>query len=550
MKSSVLVTSAIATLAAGAASAVCVIPAPRELEERGGVFAAPADFFEKLPTWKRDSSLPPEGYALDVSASGVSISAADEAGAFYAVQTIRQLAPTNSQGLTLRQVADLRIKVCRDSAETPGLGEIGRRILRDVRDTYEATWAIPCVLIRDWPRYPWRAMMLDEARTFFGKHAVLDMIDRMAEYKMNVFHWHLTDDQGWRIDVPGFPELVKWGATRKASVVWHTGPVYPNGYDNPPECILNGRQYGPYFYTPEDIAEILAHAKARHVKVVPEIEFPGHARAFLAAHPEFSCMGESLPRTPRCALGIEQEVVCGGNPEFYPFMERLLDAVCTMFPDSEVIHIGGDECFCERWKTCSKCQALMKKENLPNERALQSRMTKHFAGYLNSKGRKVIGWDGILTGEPLDASGILVYFRMPRPGSRAKTAGEAAALGHGVVAIRTQDVYFNYSQGLEDDPNFYWGSLPVRLSDAYACDPMQGVAAEDAAKMLGAEGMLWSGTISDRHDLEWKTWPRAIALAEALWLGEGRPGFDDFAKRLATQRRRLVKEGLGCALLK
>ena len=547
-KSSVIAVAASAALAAGAAGAVCVIPAPRELEERGGVFAAPADFFEKSPAWERDASLPPEGYVLDVSETGVRISAADEAGAFYAVQTLRQLAPTNSQGYTLRQIAAMRVYVCRDSAEPRGLGEEGRQILYAIRESYKATWPVPCVRVRDWPQYRWRSVMLDEGRHFFGKAAVLDLLDHMAEYKLNVFHWHLTEDQGWRIDVPGFPELVKWGATRPSSVAWHTRPSYPNGFDKPTECILDDQQYGPYFYRPQDIAEVLAFAKARHITVVPEIEFPGHARALLAAHPEFSCVGESLPRVPRCAVGIEKDVVCGANMEFYRWMERLLDAVCDLFPDSRVIHIGGDECFCERWRNCPKCQALIKKEGLPNERALQSRMTKHFAAYLAAKGRKIIGWDGLLAGEPLDPATALVYYRKPRPGARANTAGEAAALGHDVVVVRTKDVYFNYPQGLDEDPHFYHSrTFHVRLSDVYACDPLEGVAAKDAARMLGAEGLLWSGTVMDRHDLEWKVWPRACALAETLWCGGAKPGYDDFERRMRVQRRRLIREGLNCA---
>ena len=531
-----------------AAAAANIIPAPREIDEAAGVYAAPADFFERLPgAWTRDASMPPEGYALEVSESGVRIAAADAAGAFYAVQTLRQLAPTNSQGLTLRQVSELRAMVCRDSAEPAGLGDEGRRVLRDIRGSYDAVWPIPHARIRDWPQYRWRAVMLDEGRHFFGKAAVLDLLERMAEYKLNVFHWHLTEDQGWRIDVPGRPDLVKYGATRPESVAWRTAPVYPNGYDKPAECILDGQQYGPYFYSPADIAEIIARAKTLRITVVPEIEFPGHARALLAAHPEFSCVGESLPRTPRVAWGVEKDVVCGANMDFYRYMEGLLEAVCQLFPDSPVIHIGGDECFCERWRKCPKCQELIRREGLANERALQSRMTKHFAAHLAAMGRKIIGWDGLLTGDPLDPSKTIVYFRKPRPGARAKTAGEAAALGHDVVAIPTANVYFDFPQGLEDDPHFYNGASPVRTRDAYACDPANGVAGKDIPRMLGAEGLVWSEYVTDRGDLEWKVWPRACALAEALWRGKSKPGYGDFTRRMRVQRRRLLREGLNCA---
>ena len=240
-------------------------------------------------------------------------------------------------------------------------------------------------------------------------------------------------------------------------------------------------------------------------------------------------------------------MVCGANMEFYRYMERLLDAVCDLFPGSAVIHIGGDECFCERWRNCPKCQALVKGEGLRNERALQSRMTKHFASYLAAKGRRIIGWDGLLTGDPLDPDKTLVYFRKPRPGSRAKTAGEAAALGHNVVAIPTGNIYFDRPQGLDCDPMFYNGESPVRTCDAYACDPARGVAEKDIDKILGAEGLVWSEYVMNRSDLEWKLWPRACALAEALWSGASKPGFDDFAMRMRLQRRRLVAEGVNCA---
>ena len=536
-------------VAYAASAAVNVIPCPKEVSERGGSYAAPADFFEHAAErWTKDATLPAEGYRLEVSPSGVAIAAADAAGAFYAVQTLRQLAPTNTQGLTLRQVADVRRLVCRDSVENEGLSAEGKAVLRTVRGTYEATWPIPCVTIRDWPDYRWRAFMLDEGRHFFGKSAVLDLLDRMAEYKLNVFHWHLTEDQGWRLDIPGFPELVKYGAVRPCSVSYRTAPSYVNGFDKEDEFYFNDEPYGPYYYTAKDVADVLAYAKARHIRVMPEIEFPGHARALLAAHPEFSCVGEKLPRTPRTGWGIEKEVVCGGNLAFYSYMEKVLDAVCDLFPESDIIHIGGDECFCERWKECPKCQALIKKEGLRNERALQSRMTTHFANYLNAKGRKIMGWDGLLTGEPLDVTKTLVHYRMPRPGARAKTAGEAAALGHDVAVIRTINTYFNYSQGLDEDPHYYrpW-SGNVRLSDVYACDPAEGVAEKDLPHMMGAEGLLWSEYVTDRGDMEWKVWPRSCAMAETLWSGRAKPGFDDFRRRMGVQRRRLLREGLNCA---
>lgn len=540
-----------ASLALEASAAVSVIPQPREVVERGGTCLVKADFFDIAATnWTVDATLPSEGYQIEVTPAGVSIRAADAAGAFYAVETLRQLAPTNEQGFTHRRIAELRRLVRADLpvnevvAKNPDV----MRLVSDIRGTYEKGWVLPCVTIRDWPQYRWRALMLDEGRHFFGKEAVLDTLAAMAAHKLNVFHWHLTEDQGWRLDIPGLPELVKYGAVRRGSVAYRTGVHYPRGFDGGAAYELSDQPYGPFYYTPADIAEVCARAKELHIRIVPEIEFPGHARALLAAHPEFSCVGATLPRFPRVEQGVEKEVICAANEEAVRYLERVLDGVIALFPDSDIIHIGGDECFCERWKSCPKCQALKAREGYATERDLQSRLTLHFADYLKARGRKIMGWDGLLTGKPLDVETTLVHYRKPRPGCRAKTAGEAAALGHDIVLIKTGYAYFNLDQGLDEDPYYYraWSDR-VTLRDVYAANVAEGVAEKDLRHVLGAEGLLWTEEVYDRRDMEWKLWPRAMALAEVLWTGEDRPDYGDFVRRLVPHRRRLVKDGLNCA---
>ena len=527
-----------------------VIPQPREIAFRGGTYLAPAGFFDTAAEkWTRDASLPPEGYAVEVSSNGVAISAADAAGAFYAVETLKQLSPVNSRGLSHRQLLELRRSVCAETPLNPHVNRQTVELVEAIKGSYGGdTWAIPCCTIRDWPVYRWRALMLDEGRHFFGKEYVLSLLDRMAQHKLNVFHWHLTEDQGWRLDLPGLHELVEYGAKRPRSVAYRTPVAYPKGFNEPSTYFENDEPYGPYFYTVEDVKDILAFAKARHIKVMPEIEFPGHARALLAAHPEFSCRGESIGRTPRTTWGVEKDVICAANEDAVRYLERVLDAVCDLFPDADVIHIGGDECFCERWKTCPKCQALKEKEGFATERDLQSRLTLHFADYLKAKGRKIMGWDGLLTGKPLDVKTTQVHFRMPRPGCRVKNAAGAAELGHDIALIETPYAYFDLGQDLDEDPYYYrpW-SKNVRLDAVYACDPAEGVAEKDLPHMMGAEGLLWSEYVTDRGDMEWKVWPRSCAMAETLWSGRAKPGFDDFRRRMGVQRRRLLREGLNCA---
>ena len=308
-----------------AATALALVPAPRELAWREGTCAVA----EQDVRYVRDAALPPEGYRLEITTSGVTVASADDAGAFYARKTLKQLAA-------------------------------GERRSRGDRPTM-----VPCCVIKDAPAFRWRGFMLDEGRHFFGKETVKGLLDQMADHKLNVFHWHLTEDQGWRLDIPRFPELVKYGAVRPESPV-HGCRGTKDDYRG------NGQPYGPYFYTPDDIREILAYAKERFIMVVPEIEVPGHTRALLAAHPEFACK-EGLPRVPCMFNGVQDEVLCAGNDYAIRFMEQVYDEVCALFPGA-YIHIGGDE--------CPKCQARIKSLGLKDEDELQAWVTRHFTDYL------------------------------------------------------------------------------------------------------------------------------------------------------------------------
>ena len=460
-----------------------VVPRPQKMTRAPGFCAA-----DVQPRETRDATIAAEGYRLTITPDAIEIASADAAGAAYARETLRQLAAEHG--------------------------------------------TVPCGTVEDAPKYAWRGLMVDEARHFFGKAAIRDVLDRMARDKMNVFHWHLVDDQGWRLEIRRHPELVAAGATRPESVAYGgRSRRQPDGSYTFP---LDGRPYGPYFYTQDDIREILAYAKARHIRVVPEIELPGHERALLAAHPELSCLGEKLPRVPRTYWSIEEDVLCAGNDATLRLLEEIFDEVCDLFAESPVIHLGGDECPKTRWKACAKCQARIRAENLKDEKALQAWMVSHFVRYLEAKGRRAIGWDEILGGY-VPKSAIAMAWRLPTPERRDGIwPAEIARRGFDFVATPRNPCYLDYAQGLASDPYAYYSDRVNSLEQCLAFDPGAGVAAADRAHVLGGQGNCWSESTQDHHELVWKTWPRASALAEALWSGPGRD-VADFRRRLAVR---------------
>ena len=496
---------AAALVVSGVYAAPAIMPAPRKLVEKEGVFTCKGAA-AKVAVFEIDSSIPKEGYRISVTASGIKITSSDAAGRFYALETLKQL-ESQAKGGT----------------------------------------KVPCVEIEDSPRYQWRGFHLDECRHFFGKEVVKEIFDLMARYKLNRFHWHLTEDQGWRIDVPGYPELVKYGAVRPASVKHGKKAVKGNKADADK---LNGVKYGPYFYTEADLREIVAYAKERHIQIVPEIELPGHVYAALAAYPQYACYPENLAaRIPRLVWGIEKDVLCLGNDEAIKFMENILDYVCKIFP-GDVIHIGGDECPQVRWQTCPKCQARIKAEGLKDHHDLQPWITRHFVKFLEARGKRALGWDEYLLGD-IPKSAIGMSWRESRSGAgHALVSGAAAAKrGHDVVMTPCSYCYLDYGQGLKDDPFFYIGGK-VTLERCYSFNPCAGVPDDAKAHILGGQGNNWTEYTWNEYDLAWKAWPRMLALSEVFWLGEAKPGFAAFLKRAEVHRSWLIRHGVNCAPLK
>ena len=481
-------------------AALTVIPQPREARLITGVVPVSAPI-----AVERDSAIAVEGYALDVEPDGrILIRSSDAAGEFYARQTLRQL--------------------------------LDRR-------------GYQCASIEDYPAYRWRGMHFDDCRHFFGKDVLKKTLEIMAQYKLNVLHWHLTEDQGWRLDIPGYPELVKYGAVRSASP--RHGAVI-RWIDREKELYTmdtDGQNYGPYFYTESDVKEILAYAAERHIKVVPEIELPGHVYAALAAYPELACNPMNLAkRSPRLIWGIEKDVLCVGNDKAIKFMEDVLDYVCRLFP-SDVVHIGGDECPQKRWKTCPKCQKRIRDEGLGDEKGLQPWITRHFVKFLADRGKRALGWDEYLLGDvPKDAIGMSWRAGGGGAGHRFMTPTECVVAGHDMVMTPRTYCYLDYAQGLDEDPFQYIGGC-VTLRKCHSMDPCEGIPNDLRKHILGGQGNNWSEYTWNQYDLEWKMWPRGCALAEVFWCGDSKPTFEDFLRRMKVHRKCLLCQGVNCAPL-
>ena len=523
--------TALCALAHQAAADLALVPAPRKVETGSGAFRCRTADIASFVKFGKDASIPREGYRLEVTPESIRAWSSDDAGAFYAVRTVEQLA--RKTYVPDSQFADVK--------------------------KHESDYEIPSVRIEDAPEFRWRGLMIDEARHFLGKEAVMRQIDLMADHKLNVFHWHLVDDQGWRLDLPRHPELVKYGAVRPCSVAYGSGAEW-YGKDQILKYRINTEKYGPYCYSPEDVREICEYAKVRHVTVVPEIEIPGHERALLAARPDLACRGEKLERIPRVYWSIERDVLCAGNDETVRYLEGVFDEVCELFPDSPYIHIGGDECPKDRWKACAKCQARMKEIGAKDERELQAWFTRHFAGYLGRKGRRVVGWDEVLYGDvPQNVIGM--SWRMSAEGGAGgdfMSAPAAAAKGHDMVMTPSQCCYFSRRQGVADDPFPYYDPEPfaeqkpkveLTLEKAYGFDPYAGFSENVRQKVFGVQASVWTESIFNRFDFEWKAWPRTCALAEIAWTGPGARTFDDFRRRMRLHRRRLVVRHVNCAPL-
>lgn len=353
------------------------------------------------------------------------------------------------------------------------------------------------------PRYAWRGFMLDVARHFFTVDAIKRCLDSMAEMRLNVFHWHLVDDQGWRLQLPDFPELVKYGAYRPYS------PIRGRDDGN------DGKPYGPFYYTPEQVLDVVAYAASLGIDVVPEIEIPGHSRALLAAFPNLACEGVEIERVPLCRAGICEDILCAGSDEALETYERIVDSALELFP-GKFFHIGGDEAPKKRWEKCPRCQARIKAEGLANEDALQAWVTTRVAKHLVASGRRAIGWDEILGAAELPKETVVQCWR----GDGAPGI-EAAKRGHDVIMSPATWTYFTLPERLPGDPYPYrpWvldEGLWLSKEKMATFDPCRGVPPEFRHHILGGECCAWSEEIRSEEELRYKAFGRMPVFAKTL----------------------------------
>jgi hexosaminidase len=421
----------------------------------------------------------PEGYRMVVSTKKIEISAGTPAGVFYGIQSFLQmLISDNNQG--------------------------------------NKPLVIPTMMISDSPRFRWRGMHLDVSRHFQDKEFIKKYLDILAAHKLNVFHWHLTDDQGWRIEIekyPGLTELAAWRVDRRDK---------PWDYD---QEITNRKDVDLYggFYTKEDIREIVDYATNLHITIVPEIEMPGHSQAAMTAYPNLSCSGKPY-RRPKNLVFDFTDPFCAGNDSTFIFLEDVLTEVMELFP-SEYIHIGGDEAKKTPWLSCPKCKALMRKENIKDVNELQSYFIRRIEKFLNDHGRKLIGWDEILEGGLAPGAAVMSW--------RGEEGGTSAALlGHDAVMTPWKYLYFNAPQDTseadsEDDNNI------LELEEVYMYDPIPGKLEMDKQKfIIGVQACLWTENVQTSEQAEYHTLPRLCALSEIAWTNPERKNWDDFKERV------------------
>ncbi|RZK94571.1 MAG: beta-N-acetylhexosaminidase, partial [Hymenobacter sp.] len=383
--------------------------------------------------------------------------------------------------------------------------------------------SLPAVEVADKPRYSWRGMHLDVSRHFFPVEFVKQYIDYLALHKMNTFHWHLTDDQGWRIEIKKYPKLTSVGGYREGTLIGHYGAKVPE-YDNV--------RYGG-FYTQEQVKEVVKYAQDRYITVVPEIEMPGHALAALAAYPELSCTGG--PFKVGQTWGVFDDIFCAGNEQTFSFLQDVLTEVMPLFP-SKIVHIGGDEAPKTRWKTCPKCQARIKTEHLKDEHELQSYFVQRMEKFVNTKGKTIIGWDEILEGGLAPNAAVMSW--------RGMEGGTAAAKQkHQVVMTPGEFVYFDHAQGdPAQEPLNIGGYLP--LAKVYSFEPTPPeLNAEERKYILGAQANLWTEYIPTTQYVEYMVLPRMSALAEVLWTPASQKNWESFKVRMQPQYQRFAALG-------
>ena len=433
---------------------------------------------------RRDTAagIPPEGYRIDISARRAQLSAGDDAGLFYGLQTLLQLADERGN--------------------------------------------LPCVSIEDHPRYRYRGLHLDVCRHFFPVRFIKHYLDWMASCKLNTFHWHLTDDQGWRIEIKRYPRLTEIGGYRTRTQI--------GGFHEDPLTYEQGR-YGGY-YTQDELREVVAYAAKRHIAVIPEIEMPGHATAALAAYPELACGHGPKSFETSGRWGVLDDVFCPGKEQTFEFLEGMLDEVLELFP-SKLIHIGGDECPRVRWKECPDCRARMEDEGIEDEAGLQTYLTLRIGRHLEAKGRRLIGWDEILDGE-LAPGAVVMSWRGTRGGIAA------ARRRHEVIMTPSTYLYFDKKATDSYDEPVSLSSSLLPLEKIYGYDPDEGIAPEDRRYLLGVQANLWTEFIRTEGRASFQLLPRIYALAEIAWSPVERKSWREFSEvRLPAHLARIDASG-------
>lgn len=433
------------------------------------------------------SIVAPEGYTLSSDVKGVVIKASTAQGAFYGVQTLLQLLPAEIESPTVIDYI---------------------------------AWELPSVDVKDEPRFKYRGMMLDPCRHFASVEFVKKQLDVLAMFKLNRFHWHLTDDQAWRIEIKKYPKLTELGSVRTEG---------------------DGSKYGPFFYTQEQIKEVVAYAAERYIDVIPEIELPGHAMAALTGYPELSCTGG--PFTPRIIWGVEEDVFCVGKEATFKFLEDVVSEVVELFP-SAYFNVGGDECPKSRWEKCADCQARAKELGLKEkvdangtkhsvEEQLQSYTITRMEKFISTKGKKIIGWDEILEGGLAPSATVLSW--------RGEWGGEAAAMqNHDVImSPNPEGMYINFYQGAaEVEPVTIGGDAPLKKT--YSFEPVpENLPADKHQYIIGAQGNMWTEYALDESQMENMIYPRIIAVAELTWSPADKRDFESFSKRINNAYVRL-----------
>lgn len=442
-----------------------------------------------------DKTIGKEGYTLNVTPSKITISANEPAGLFYGVQTVLQLLPAAIESKT----AEKNIK-----------------------------WQLPCVEITDYPRFGWRGLMLDVSRHFFTKEEVKRYIDEMARYKFNLLHWHLVDDEGWRIEIKSLPKLTEVGAWRvnRTGTFGNFQPIKPG----------EPRDYGG-FYTHEDIKEVVQYAAAHFVNILPEIEMPGHGLAAIASYPELSCTEGADKYNVRSGemimdwsgphfKALIDNTFCPANEKVYPFIDKVMTEVAQLFP-FEYIHTGGDECAKNFWENNAAIKALMQKENLKTLDEVQAYFEKKVEKIVNSKGKKMIGWDEILEGGISPTAAVMSW--------RGTKGGiEASNKGNEVVMSPTTYVYLDYMQSDEImEPRVY---ASLRLNKTYSYEPIsEGI---NAKLVKGLQGNLWAEQIYNYRQVQYMTWPRAFAISETAWSPAAKKNWTSFIEKVETHFNR------------